>query len=215
MAIDSTPQSNLTREQKTGFVLLLVFGLLVVGLGFLQMRNTIYGPFAYHPDKSKSLTQFYSDEKLRLQSIDTDHDGISDYDELYTYHTSPYLPDTDSDGIPDAVEIKNGTDPNCAEGTTCSSGDTMPAGNSLAITSTLNQPTAIDLLGTAVNQSQAAVSAQASSTAPDLSTIANNPAALRSLLLQSGKISADDLKKIDDATLLQLAQQLMQSGQLQ
>ena len=38
------------------------------------------------------------DETIRLQRIDTDRDTITDYQELNFYSTSPYLPDTDSDG---------------------------------------------------------------------------------------------------------------------
>ena len=47
-------QSSLTREQKTGFVLLLVFGLLAVGFGFLQMRNTIYQSLCYPNSRKQS-----------------------------------------------------------------------------------------------------------------------------------------------------------------
>jgi len=50
---------------------------------------------------------------------DTDGDGISDYDEVNIFGTSMYLKDSDGDGITDDQEIKNGTDPNCAEGTSC------------------------------------------------------------------------------------------------
>ncbi len=50
---------------------------------------------------------------------DTDGDGISDYDEVNIFGTSMYLKDSDGDGITDDQEIKNGTDPNCAEGTNC------------------------------------------------------------------------------------------------
>jgi len=36
---------SLSKEQKTGFILLLIFGFLTVFLGFFQIRNNIYGPF--------------------------------------------------------------------------------------------------------------------------------------------------------------------------
>ena len=54
-----------------------------------------------------------------MKTKDTDHDGISDYDELYVQQTSPYLADTDSDGLSDAVEVTQGTDPNCPQGKVC------------------------------------------------------------------------------------------------
>lgn len=55
-----------------------------------------------------------------LKSKDTDHDGLSDYAELYQYHTSMFLADTDSDGISDYDEVTKGTDPLCPEGQSCS-----------------------------------------------------------------------------------------------
>jgi hypothetical protein len=38
-------------------------------------------------------------------TLDTDCDGISDYDEINVTHTNPANPDTDGDGIPDGVEL--------------------------------------------------------------------------------------------------------------
>ena len=48
---------------------------------------------------------------------DTDHDFLSDYDEVYVYHTDPLLEDTDSDGVNDGDEIAIGSDPFAAETT--------------------------------------------------------------------------------------------------
>ncbi len=42
---------------------------------------------------------------------DTDGDGISDGDEVNTYHTNPLLADSDNDGQADQLEIAAGTDP--------------------------------------------------------------------------------------------------------
>ncbi len=39
------------------------------------------------------------------KGVDTDHDGLSNYDEIHTYHTDPLLSDTDGDGLPDGVEV--------------------------------------------------------------------------------------------------------------
>jgi Bacterial TSP3 repeat len=38
------------------------------------------------------------------RGLDTDQDGLSDYDETHTYLTNPNNPDTDGDGLPDGVE---------------------------------------------------------------------------------------------------------------
>lgn len=59
------------------------------------------------------------DTTIKNDGTDTDGDGISDYDEVNIFSTSMYLKDSDGDGITDDKEIKNGTNPNCAEGTQC------------------------------------------------------------------------------------------------
>ena len=43
---------------------------------------------------------------------DTDDDGLSDWTELYTTYTNPFVTDTDNDGYNDSVENTAGTDPN-------------------------------------------------------------------------------------------------------
>lgn len=55
-----------------------------------------------------------TEEKMGLNpfSVDSDDDGMSDYDEIYVYKTNALSNDTDLDGIPDIVEItKYFTDP--------------------------------------------------------------------------------------------------------
>lgn len=49
--------------------------------------------------------------KKNLKNIDSDKDGLSDYDEINIYHTDPNNPDTDGDGINDCDEIKKGLNP--------------------------------------------------------------------------------------------------------
>lgn len=54
-------------------------------------------------------------EEIKLKTsptlIDTDEDGLSDYDEVKKYKTDPLKEDTDGDGISDNGEIKLGLDP--------------------------------------------------------------------------------------------------------
>ena len=45
-------------------------------------------------------------------AIDTDGDGISDFDEVNLYKTNPALADSDNDGFTDGAEIISGFDPN-------------------------------------------------------------------------------------------------------
>jgi len=209
-------KAGLTKEQKTGVVLLLVFALIVVGLGFLQMRNTIYGPFVLRlPDTTADYKMAFSDENTRLQMIDTDHDGLTDYDELNSYETSPYLPDTDSDGIDDKLEIEKGTNPNCAEGQTCSAAEAMATSTSelkesilpdgslstaAVISDSLGQLTTTETGEGAVVDEKAAAEA-----------LLKDPARLRELVRQSGALSEEQLAKIDDATLVKVFSETMKT----
>lgn len=51
-----------------------------------------------------------------LKNVDSDLDGLSDYDELYIHYTDPYVLDSDSDLISDYDEIMIfGTNPNLSD----------------------------------------------------------------------------------------------------
>jgi hypothetical protein len=54
---------------------------------------------------------FISESTVRAEPVDSDNDGLTDDEEIRIYQTDPYNPDTDGDGIPDGVEIKNGYSP--------------------------------------------------------------------------------------------------------
>jgi len=108
-------------HQKLGLVVVVVIGLVTLIFGVIGLRKSIFDPFVRRPTGVVFKT---SDEleKERMEAMkhrDTDNDGLTDYDELYIYRTSPFLEDTDSDGISDGVEVKKGTDPNCPQGKTC------------------------------------------------------------------------------------------------
>lgn len=120
--MEQEPIGKLTTKEKLGFISLVILTVGVIYLGFNQLQNTIKSPSAIFAleHTSKIAPEKTEDQaKEELKKKDTDHDGLSDYDELYIYHTSPYLADSDSDGIPDGEEVANGTDPNCPKGQTC------------------------------------------------------------------------------------------------
>ncbi|MBU1895827.1 thrombospondin type 3 repeat-containing protein [Patescibacteria group bacterium] len=208
-----TPQpgeNRLSREQKTGFVLLLVFAVLTVGLGFFQVRNNIYGPFVIKPVPAGERSSTLIDEQLRLQSIDTDQDGITDFQELEFIGTSPYLPDTDSDGIEDGVEIEAGTDPLCREGDDCSIDVVeQSAGDENRLLDNLlsNQTDSLtDILG-----SIGFGDSPTGTSTIDFSIVLNDPVLLRQLLLQTGNISESDLEAFSDDELIGVASEILNS----
>lgn len=207
------PPVHLTKEQKTGFVLLLTFGLLTVGLGFLQVRHNIYSPLLRQQAENnleQVLPSALFDEQTRLQQIDTDQDGINDYDEITFYQTSPYLPDSDSDGIRDRDELEQGTDPLCPEGENCDTGSGSPVISTNTIASPLfdNAPTAAQLYGEALISSGA--SRTRLDTGLDLAAATNDPEKIRELLLGTGQIPKEQLDRIDDDTLLEISRDLLQ-----
>lgn len=110
-----------SHEQKVGLSLVIAFGVIAVLMGAIyigshltQAFNVEYdGPAVYtHEQRQLQALQ-------ELQTSDTDKDGFTDYEELYLYRTSPYLEDTDGDGIDDKTEVSTGSDPNCAPGKPC------------------------------------------------------------------------------------------------
>lgn len=200
--MDETSAHRYSLQQKLSFTMLVLFGIIIVVLGFLQMRNTIYGPFVIRESDlaGPETNALFESEEVRLQSIDTDQDAINDFEELQFFGTSPYLPDTDSDGVNDKKEIDAGTDPLCPEGKRCAQAGTeatttfqglVPVlGDKTDIGKDPGAPPSTDILGNLTNLSQ-------------------DPAVLRELMLRSGAISKEELDKVDDATLLQLAQSLI------
>lgn len=199
--MDLNQEHRYTIQQKLSFTMLVVFGILIVVLGFLQMRNTIYTPFVIRASDlaDPANAALFENDQVKLQSIDTDHDGLNDYEELQFFGTSPYLPDSDSDGIADKVEIDNHTDPLCPEGKKCAT----------EATSTSTAQGITPVLGNETGIGQNPTTPAPASILSNLSSLSQDPQALRAMMLKTGSLSKEDLDKVDDATILQLAQNLI------
>jgi hypothetical protein len=113
----------LTVEQKLSVGVLGVACLAALTFGVVQVRASLLRPFTTDVqtlvDLKKALGPSEEELAETAKKTDTDGDGISDYDESNMYGTSPYVRDSDSDSIPDNLEIAQGTDPNCPKGQTC------------------------------------------------------------------------------------------------
>lgn len=197
------PARGLSKEQKIGFCLLLIFGIMSVGLGYVQLRNTLYAPFALNDKVTAPLRdQINTVDALRYR--DTDNDGLSDFDEQYIYHTSAYLYDTFGYGMSDKEVIAKGlalcprAGKDCstdtavsadAAGTTSSFSNLIPA---LPSTSTLTAPPVQTGSTLGINQ------------------IIQDPAQLRQMFLQAGMDPAA-LKKISDTDLVAMVNQMVNS----
>lgn len=190
--LELQPRTKLDKGQRFGVGLLLCISVLLVAVSIFQFKSNI---FSYgNRVKTDPLANLSSAERddaeiAALKKADTDGDGLSDYDELYVYHSSPYMRDTDSDGIPDGEEVRKGTSPTCQEGKDC-----------------LFNP-----IAAAANASSTAAQAAPSTTQPvapdqkaDLSTL--SPQELRDALIESG-VPAAQLAGVSDEDLMKLVKQ--------
>lgn len=175
------PQAN--PKVVVGVLAVLSFSALV--LGAFQIMNTIRGPFVQPAAEEEDAAQLALAEDDKLKRQDTDQDGLSDFDELVTYNTSPFLKDSDSDGTEDRIEINQGQDPNCPVGRVCG----------LVVNGNTNDNT------------NGSLAANANGSVPSLLT-GSNIEALRQTLKDAGA-PAYIIDNTDDATLLRTYQSII------
>lgn len=168
-------------EDRLTTTMLAVIGGFTLLLGVFNIRQTIKATFFGDLGASDiSLNQAEQNQLNNLRFKDTDTDGLTDYDELYVYNTSPYLADSDSDGTNDNTEIAAGSDPNC-NGAECLQ---VRNGNQAVQTNT------VPLAGVATSTSTPSI------------------AEIRQTLLNAG-VAQETLNQIDDTTLLGLYQETL------
>ncbi len=101
---------------------IFVLGLLALGASGWFVYHSIFQVIAVQKITPSVIANANTTTVASLTALkdkDTDGDTISDYDELYVVRTSPYLKDSDGDGLADAVETQQGSDPNCPKGKVC------------------------------------------------------------------------------------------------
>jgi len=116
-------KKEMTRTAILGAVVIGVIGLGTLILGVSTLGRRLKAPFRLLPTGALTGANFSltgnTAETLASATKDTDQDGLADSVELQAYNTSPFLPDSDSDGTSDKEEVQKGTDPNCPEGKDC------------------------------------------------------------------------------------------------
>ncbi|MFH1171872.1 MAG: hypothetical protein V1778_05045 [bacterium] len=182
------------------FVVLCVFGVAALFFGFFQIVNSIRGPFAFPKNANETTLSETGSTISSLKKKDTDNDGLSDFDELYVYHTSPYLADSDSDSSSDQQEVFGGTDPNCPQGQNCSA---LAGVNVSGTNENVNEDTnsTLPLEG---NTNAASAETNASTTLPSGLSIDD----LR-LALKNAGAPETTINGMSDAELLDLYQQVV------
>lgn len=118
---------GLDNKEKLLFGILIILGILGISIGFYRILTPFINKDFFRNLVLKTKDNIRTQQGVKnqletfknLEKRDSDKDGLPDLEEILTYNTSPYLKDTDSDGIDDKTEIENGTDPLCPEGKKC------------------------------------------------------------------------------------------------
>ncbi len=192
MPDDPTITDELPQRHRAGAWVVLLMGIVGIALGVMQWRGSFSEAFATTGEKFKTPDQIEAERVEGLKAKDTDLDGLNDYDESFVYQTSPYLPDSDSDGADDMTELAAGEDPNCPKGKACA-----------AYADTFGEATASATASSSLEAQEQEILEQLLNPSPD---------EIRLMLLQSG-VSAEDLEGIDDTTLLELYRQSLAEAQ--
>lgn len=112
---------------------------LIGGAVSIHYRVNSITPYLYSLDPNPGPIQTEAEQRLvelsEMRLLDSDSDGLNDFDEEYTYGTSAYLADTDSDGVNDQTEINTGDNPICAKGVVCEETRTAVADTDTTTTS--------------------------------------------------------------------------------
>lgn len=191
------PQKELNKNQKIALGVFGFLGILVIAFWAVQLKNSISGPFNYENFQSEEENTYSGEtcadgdceqSEAELKAKDTDKDGLSDWNELNVYKTSPYLEDSDSDGFNDKEEIDSNKDPNCPAGKDCALfSDTLPK------TASSTNENIFENYGSSESSGE-----------QNLQNILSGAAtadSLRKILLQSG-ITQEELDQISDEELM-------------
>ncbi len=187
--------SELSQIQKILISLLGFLAFSVIVFWVWQLKMQIERPFQ-PAGNSSADGAVVTDSDAILQDNDTDKDGLSDYDEIYTYKTSPYLEDSDSDGLTDQQEVAAGKDPNCPEGANCGLEDMiLPVATGTPL---VDDTPAEEVSGSGQDVQKIL--------AGDM-----DGAGLRQLLISTGSATAADLEGISDEELLASYQEALKN----
>lgn len=214
---ESKPQpSSIGKSRKIAVASLAFFAVLVIGMWMMQFKKSINEPFAYKAGNNVNNTigGLVSDEELRNK--DTDGDGLSDWDELNLYNTSPYLEDSDSDGFTDKKEIDSDNDPNCPTGRDCYSSEILDGQqqetnqdiDSLDLLNELNTGGQINANDQNTPEGNLSQEGNQEDAIKNILGGQGNAALLRQMLIQSG-MDENTLSQISDEELMNSYQEVL------
>lgn len=196
----------LSKEQKLALAVIGVAGISVLGLSLQRIQNQINAPFLVPTssleDAKKIVGLSEEEQEAQRRRLDTDGDGLSDWDEENSFRTNPYMRDSCGDGISDNIRVLTRRNLACLN-------SKNPQG-SLDLTGVM--PTSSDIFsaGTAANYSLAG--AASGSPVGDIglqamqgmkqAMLARDPEAIREELRD--KVPPEELATLSDEELLAL-----------
>lgn len=100
------------KQNRRSVLFLGIFTILIAAVAYFQFQAAIYAPFGGASKKQTIKKVQQTQEELNMLIMqDTDKDGLTDFDEQFTYLTSIYITDTDSDAYSDKEEVDAGSNP--------------------------------------------------------------------------------------------------------
>jgi hypothetical protein len=193
----------LAKEQKLALVLIGVLAGTALGFSVYRVKAMIREPFLVETsslEDAKRLIGLSTEEQIAQQKrLDTDGDGLSNWDEENLYKTNPYLRDTCGDGLADNVRVITRRGLGCLQNRS----DALDLSGVMATSSDI-----YDLPGQ--DQQVPGEGADSQSNSLELQAVQQinqamlprDPAAIREVL--KDKIGQEELDKISDEELLLL-----------
>ncbi len=191
-------------EQKVAACLLFVCAGLAAFVSVYQIHDGVRRPFRVSKAQLVEAKKVYGEtdaqKEERLRRIDTDGDGLSDWEEANTYALSPNLRDTCGDGIPDNIRVATG------KNLTCANQPAFAGGLDVSALQASSSGMALPFIDAGAKASAAA---RAPAVAPNgsLADFPRDPAFIREALKDS--VSAEQLQNVTDDQLLRLYDQAM------
>lgn len=165
------------KKDKKLVILFIIMAVLLIGGTVFYLIDKIKEPYFV----GQLDIELPSDEEVLdyLKTIDTDKDGLSDYEERFEQGTSIYLADSDSDGYLDKEEIEAGSHP-------------------LNINST---PLSPDVEEKEISEEPIVKEQEIEE---NFSEEEIDPLELRNILVEEFGLAADIVDKLDDKTLIEV-----------
>lgn len=209
-------------NQKIAFIIFVVSAVFLLFLSGASVFDGIQAPFRGSVQdliKNKDLLKdpIVEQEKLERRT-DTDGDGISDWLETNTFKTSPYLWSTAGDDVPDNVKLALGENPLCKHGEKCTpnpmrfdlGSSTLPYADLLDSQKSVKEISTYLTGNSKMAETLKQEAGQAGASMDLRSQVPTDPAIIRKALLDTGKVTKEQLEGVTDGQLMQMVNQAIE-----